>query len=101
MISTHNTFYNTPLFLSQWLRDNLQIIASAKDGETLAATVKDNGGVYFVPAFSGLYAPYWRDGRMHDRSTYIFDLIPLLSIHPIPFFLFPHCVFPSYRQGAI
>ena len=46
--------------LIQWLRDNLQVIGSAKEGETLAATVDDNGGVYFVPAFSGLYAPYWR-----------------------------------------
>jgi glycerol kinase len=44
----------------QWLRDQLGIIASAADVETLAKTVPDNGGVYFVPAFSGLFAPYWR-----------------------------------------
>ena len=44
----------------QWLRDNLGIIASAADVETLAAEVDDNGDVYFVPAFSGLFAPYWR-----------------------------------------
>jgi glycerol kinase len=44
----------------QWLRDQLGIIRTAAEVETLAATVKDNGGVYFVPAFSGLFAPYWR-----------------------------------------
>jgi glycerol kinase len=44
----------------QWLRDNLGIIAAAPEIETLAASVGDNGGVYFVPAFSGLFAPYWR-----------------------------------------
>jgi glycerol kinase len=44
----------------QWLRDQLKIISSAEDSETLARTVDDNGGVYFVPAFSGLFAPYWR-----------------------------------------
>jgi glycerol kinase len=44
----------------QWLRDQLGIIKQAADIETLACSVKDNGGVYFVPAFSGLYAPYWR-----------------------------------------
>eukprot|EP00608_Synchroma_pusillum_P012498 CAMPEP_0198441872 /NCGR_PEP_ID=MMETSP1452-20131203/64365_1 /TAXON_ID=1181717 /ORGANISM="Synchroma pusillum, Strain CCMP3072" /LENGTH=603 /DNA_ID=CAMNT_0044162501 /DNA_START=1 /DNA_END=1810 /DNA_ORIENTATION=+ len=46
--------------LIQWLRDNLNIITSNSESETLAATVPDNGGVYLVPAFSGLYAPYWR-----------------------------------------
>ncbi len=46
--------------LIQWLRDNLGIIASAADVEALAATVPDNGGAYFVPAFSGLFAPHWR-----------------------------------------
>lgn len=46
--------------LVQWLRDNLGIIEKSPDIETLARTVKDNGGVYFVPAFSGLYAPYWK-----------------------------------------
>ena len=44
----------------QWLRDQLGIIGSAADVETLAASVPDNGGIYFVPAFSGLFAPYWR-----------------------------------------
>ena len=44
----------------QWLRDQLGIINSAAEVETLAASVPDNGGVYFVPAFSGLFAPYWR-----------------------------------------
>jgi glycerol kinase len=46
--------------LVQWLRDNLKIISSAPEVETLARTVEDNGGVFFVPAFSGLFAPYWR-----------------------------------------
>ncbi len=46
--------------LVQWLRDNLGIISSAGEIETLAASVADNGGVYVVPAFSGLFAPYWR-----------------------------------------
>ena len=46
--------------LIQWLRDNLGIISSANEVETLALSVPDNGGVYFVPAFSGLFAPHWR-----------------------------------------
>jgi glycerol kinase len=46
--------------LVQWLRDNLKMIKASPDVEELAATVKDNGGVYFVPAFSGLFAPYWK-----------------------------------------
>ena len=46
--------------LVQWLRDNLGIISSAPEIEELAKTVEDNGGAYFVPAFSGLFAPYWR-----------------------------------------
>ncbi|NDH37927.1 MAG: glycerol kinase [Actinobacteria bacterium] len=45
----------------QWLRDQLGIIKSAPDVEELAKSVTDNGGVYFVPAFSGLFAPYWRN----------------------------------------
>ncbi|TDD27987.1 glycerol kinase [Kribbella turkmenica] len=44
----------------QWLRDQLGIISGASETETLARQVQDNGGVYFVPAFSGLFAPYWR-----------------------------------------
>jgi len=46
--------------LVQWMRDNLGLIKSASDIEALAKTVDDNGGAYFVPAFSGLFAPYWR-----------------------------------------
>ena len=46
--------------LIQWLRDNLKLIDSAPEAETLAAGVEDNGDCYFVPAFSGLFAPYWR-----------------------------------------
>jgi glycerol kinase len=47
--------------LVQWLRDRLKIISSAPEVEELARSVDDNGDVYFVPAFSGLFAPYWRD----------------------------------------
>ena len=46
--------------LVQWLRDNLGMIESSGDVEALAKTVEDNGGMYIVPAFSGLFAPYWR-----------------------------------------
>jgi glycerol kinase len=46
--------------LVQWLRDNLGLIKKSSEIEALARTVEDNGGVYFVPAFSGLYAPYWK-----------------------------------------
>lgn len=47
--------------LVQWLRDNLGIVSNANEIEGLARTVDDNGDVYFVPAFSGLYAPHWKD----------------------------------------
>jgi glycerol kinase len=46
--------------LVQWLRDNLNIIQNSNEVEPLAKTVDDSGGIYFVPAFSGLYTPYWR-----------------------------------------
>ena len=46
--------------LVQWLRDNLELISSASEIETLARSVEDSGGIYFVPAFSGLFAPHWR-----------------------------------------
>ncbi len=46
--------------LVQWLRDNLKIINNSDQIERLAQSVEDNGGIYFVPAFSGLFAPYWR-----------------------------------------
>jgi glycerol kinase len=46
--------------LVQWVRDNLGLISKSSEIESLARTVKDNGGVYFVPAFSGLFAPYWK-----------------------------------------
>jgi glycerol kinase len=48
--------------LVQWLRDNLRMIANSAEIEVLAREVDDNGGVYFVPAFSGLYAPHWNEG---------------------------------------
>jgi glycerol kinase len=47
--------------LVQWLRDNLGLIQTSAEVEALASTVTDNGGIYFVPAFSGLFAPYWRN----------------------------------------
>ena len=46
--------------LVQWLRDNLEFFEASKDIEPLAESVEDNGGIYFVPAFSGLFAPYWK-----------------------------------------
>ena len=46
--------------LVQWLRDNLGLIGSSNEVEKLAGDAQDNGGVYFVPAFSGLFAPYWK-----------------------------------------
>ena len=46
--------------LIQWLRDNMGLIQSSAEVEALAKSVDDNGGIYFVPAFSGLYAPYWK-----------------------------------------
>ncbi|MET0590106.1 MAG: glycerol kinase GlpK, partial [Naasia sp.] len=60
--------------LIQWLRDNLGIVNSAPEIETLAKTVEDNGGAYFVPAFSGLFAPYWRSdarGALVGLTRYI------------------------------
>jgi len=56
--------------LVQWVRDNLGLIDTSAEIETLAQTVEDNGGVYFVPAFSGLYAPYWK----HDARGVIAGL---------------------------
>ena len=60
--------------LVQWLRDNLGIISSAPEVETLAKTVEDNGGAYFVPAFSGLFAPYWKSdarGALVGLTRYV------------------------------
>ncbi|MGH3721235.1 MAG: glycerol kinase GlpK [Pseudonocardiaceae bacterium] len=60
--------------LVQWLRDNLGMISSAAEIEHLAATVEDNGGAYFVPAFSGLFAPHWRPdarGALVGLTRYI------------------------------
>ena len=60
--------------LVQWLRDNLKMIEKSSDIETLARTVADNGGMYIVPAFSGLFAPYWRSdarGVMVGLTRYI------------------------------
>ncbi len=60
--------------LVQWLRDNLGIIQSAPEIEELAKTVEDNGGIYFVPAFSGLFAPYWRSdarGAIVGMTRYV------------------------------
>jgi glycerol kinase len=60
--------------LVQWLRDNLGIIQTSADVETLARSVTDNGGIYFVPAFSGLFAPYWKNdarGAIVGMTRYI------------------------------
>ena len=60
--------------LVQWLRDNLKLIDSAPEVENLAKTVEDNGGIYFVPAFSGLFAPYWRNdarGAIVGMTRYV------------------------------
>jgi len=60
--------------LIQWLRDNLGLINSADEVEALANTVEDNGGAYFVPAFSGLFAPYWRSdarGALVGLTRYV------------------------------
>ena len=62
--------------LVQWLRDNLHMIKSAPEVEDLAKTVDDNGGIYFVPAFSGLFAPYWRTdarGAVVGMTSYVND----------------------------
>jgi len=60
--------------LVQWLRDNLGLIREAPEIEQLAETVEDNGGAYFVPAFSGLFAPYWRSdarGALVGLTRYV------------------------------
>jgi glycerol kinase len=60
--------------LVQWLRDNLGLIEKSADVEKLAGTVQDNGGIFFVPAFSGLFAPYWRSdarGAIVGMTRYV------------------------------
>ena len=60
--------------LVQWMRDNLKMIETSAEIETLANTVEDSGGIYFVPAFSGLFAPYWRSdarGAIVGLTRYI------------------------------
>ena len=60
--------------LVQWLRDNLGLIRQSSEIEALARTVEDNGGIYFVPAFSGLFAPYWRSdarGAIVGMTRYV------------------------------
>ncbi|HLF88823.1 MAG TPA: glycerol kinase GlpK, partial [Anaerolineales bacterium] len=60
--------------LVQWLRDNLGMIEKSTDVEALAKTVEDNGGIYFVPAFSGLFAPYWKSdarGAIVGMTRYV------------------------------
>ncbi|MBF6074459.1 glycerol kinase GlpK [Nocardia beijingensis] len=60
--------------LVQWVRDNIGLVTSAPEIETLARTVEDNGGCYVVPAFSGLYAPHWRSdarGLIAGLTSYI------------------------------
>jgi glycerol kinase len=65
--------------LVQWLRDNLKMIGSSAEVETLARSVEDNGGAYFVPAFSGLFAPYWRSdarGVIAGLTRYVTARVP-------------------------
>ncbi|HMU94887.1 MAG TPA: glycerol kinase GlpK, partial [Anaerolineales bacterium] len=60
--------------LIQWLRDNLGLIQSSAEVESLASSVEDNGGIYFVPAFSGLFAPYWKSdarGAIVGMTRYV------------------------------
>ncbi|NWG33485.1 MAG: glycerol kinase GlpK [Chloroflexi bacterium] len=60
--------------LIQWLRDNLGLIQSSAEVEALAKSVEDNGGIYFVPAFSGLFAPYWKSsarGAIVGMTRYV------------------------------
>jgi glycerol kinase len=60
--------------LIQWLRDNLGLIQSSSEVEGLAKSVEDNGGIYFVPAFSGLFAPYWKSdarGAIVGMTRYV------------------------------
>ena len=60
--------------LVQWLRDNLGLIRQSSEVEALAKSVEDNGGIYFVPAFSGLFAPYWRSdarGAIVGMTRYV------------------------------
>jgi glycerol kinase len=60
--------------LVQWLRDNLKFFEKSKDIEAMAAKVEDNGGIYFVPAFSGLFAPYWKSdarGAIVGMTRYV------------------------------
>jgi glycerol kinase len=60
--------------LVQWLRDNLKLVETSPEVENLAKTVEDNGGIYFVPAFSGLFAPYWRNdarGAIVGMTRYV------------------------------
>ena len=60
--------------LVQWLRDNMKMIDKSADVEPLARTVQDNGGIYFVPAFSGLFAPYWKSdarGAIVGMTRYV------------------------------
>jgi glycerol kinase len=60
--------------LIQWLRDNLGLIQLSAEVEALASSVEDNGGIYFVPAFSGLYAPYWKSdarGAIVGMTRYV------------------------------
>lgn len=60
--------------LVQWLRDNLGLIRQSSEVEALAKTVEDNGGIYFVPAFSGLFAPYWKSdarGAIVGMTRYV------------------------------
>ena len=84
----------------RWLEKNMGIIKSEHEIESLAASVADSGGVYFVPAFSGLYAPHWRtDARGLVNLSFIFYLLILLIISVIcNLILVPTSVMNAYNN---
>lgn len=62
-----------------WLKNNLNLISDFQECEMLASSVENTGGVYFVPAFSGLYAPYWRMDARGYKQFIVYALTELLS----------------------
>lgn len=71
----------------KWLRDNLGIIKSAKETEELGSSVQDNGDVYFVPAFSGLFAPHWESGARGYVYIMFICRFFLFSLHYLIFYI--------------
>lgn len=82
----------------QWLRDNLGMISSAEDIGTLARSVPDNGGIYLVPAFAGLFAPYWRaDARGVICGLTAFNTSGHVGENALHSFVGYHLIFPSSK----